>query len=556
MGYLLASGYQPSTGFANFDAVDRSTTAPFRLPMGGGDTSGSLFPGETSDNLPVSVESGSRQGQKIQTFFDDYYNRIHVTPADLDLGNLLSAQTREVEVWNAYTSGKTLSEIDAEGTDGIHLGQPAVPPLSFNPLESRAYTVQITVNGPPVINGRYGFRFGSDTSELEITGRRVVVWPYIPQADIRESLEWKTDVLKAYSGEQRLALRQTPRQFLTYRYQLEPDQFSRAKAIAGEWAHRVYGVPVWGDSKYLGVLTSGTDILPFDTRYSDYRDDDVLMVWQSDEHYEALETVSVTQTGVRLKTALAQDYSQAYVMPLRFGRAPKGVRFRRSASDVIRSDMSFVVTDGVDLSAGRSRFSEYRGYEVLEDRSVLQGDMSETIARELVTIDNGRGVISVDPETSLAQHGENASWHVLDKKALWHLRQWLYSRRGRQKAFWLPSWNQDIEPVEPIGASSTGLVVKSLGYSLYYGIRDVMIRLQDGTVYYRRILGGSAAEPGREVLSMDRSLGRLVEPADIDRISFLTFTRFNSDRIELSHDQGGGVSVRVPTLQIKDESHD
>lgn len=45
-------------------------------------------------------------GELVGSFQDDLYNRIHITPARLDLGNIVSTQTAPVTIWNAYLEPK------------------------------------------------------------------------------------------------------------------------------------------------------------------------------------------------------------------------------------------------------------------------------------------------------------------------------------------------------------------------------------------------------------------------------------------------------------------
>src|SRR5574343_92051 len=49
---------------------------------------------------------------------DDYYNRIHLIPAKVDVGNLVSDQYFDVLVWNAYFVPRTLESISQSGTSG------------------------------------------------------------------------------------------------------------------------------------------------------------------------------------------------------------------------------------------------------------------------------------------------------------------------------------------------------------------------------------------------------------------------------------------------------
>ena len=123
---------------------------PFRNPVAQGDSG---YVAAVTNNLPIDVEpKAAVSSWRMPTFLDDYYYRIHIRPGVIDLGNLLSSQTRQVEVWNAHFVGKLLSSITDVGLDGIDLAEPAPAPTTFKALESRIYVLSISTNGAPVID--------------------------------------------------------------------------------------------------------------------------------------------------------------------------------------------------------------------------------------------------------------------------------------------------------------------------------------------------------------------------------------------------------------------
>lgn len=70
-------------------------------------------------------------------------------------------------------------------------------------------------------------------------------WPFPAAQAITEVLEWRTDVLQAKLGEQRIALRSHPREIVTFRHRLDALGMARAAELAragfaGDWR-----VPLW-----------------------------------------------------------------------------------------------------------------------------------------------------------------------------------------------------------------------------------------------------------------------------------------------------------------------
>ena len=90
------------------------------------------------------------------SFADDFYNRIHVTPNPINVGNLLAEDTRFITVWNAFFDQKQLlSVINETDTSGITLTGPFPEPTEFQELEDRIYTLTVSLNGSPLIDATF-----------------------------------------------------------------------------------------------------------------------------------------------------------------------------------------------------------------------------------------------------------------------------------------------------------------------------------------------------------------------------------------------------------------
>lgn len=488
-------------------------------------------------------------GCRMQSFFYDFYDRIHINPAYLDLGNLLSAQSRKVRVWNAFVDPKLLSNIGEEGTEGLTLKEPRPLPTTLKPLEELLFDVTISTEGPPVMDATYTFNFsGGVKVTLQIVGKRVVVWPFLPQVRFTEGLEWLTDIIKTRSQEQRLALRQVPRQTFNYDYQLDDLDFARAKQIATGWVHRIYGVPAWGELKHVGGIAGNPISLSIDTRWADWRVGGIALLVESADKFEACEIVSVQEDHLQFKIPVAQSFDNAFVMPLRFGRALSGFSFNRTNVGAVKSNAEFTIVDSVDLSG--TDLDSYDGYPILMDRPIQMGGMQEKITKAVNTFDPKVGDMAVDPTESFTRQTATVAWQPLTREELWRVRRFLHHQRGRQKAFLLPTWNHDLQPLDNIGAGATGIRVKEILYHLYFRPSYVMLRKRNGETAYAKTISSTGNDDGSETIEFAAPLGINCDLADLEILCFLKLSRFDSDRVEMQYDSGGDVSIRVPTTEV------
>lgn len=534
---------QPNEVAGITDPFFADQSYPNRWPMLDTEALGKV---DVTDNLPIDLEpKAAVSSWRMPTFLDDYYFRVHVKPGVIALGNLLSAQVRTVEVWSAYLGPKLLSSIGQSGTEGITFTQPVAPPTYFAALESRTYTVSISTNGPPIVDAIYSFHFPSETPTLTITGRRVVLWPFVPDTGYDETMEWKTDLLDSFNNEQRLALREAPRQTFSHKFLLDEQQFSRAKAISTQWAHRVYGIAVWDEvTPLLNGLTAGSSFIAFDTANADYRDDDLIMLWASDTNLAALEITTVTPTGVNLKLPLDKNWPKCYIAPLRFARTLSGVEYSRAANKYITAKAQFLVTQNKDLGDNGS-FPTYRGKPVMTDRSAVVGDLSEKIVRTIDMFDNGSGPIQIDIASNWVRFMQTISFIKNNKADVWKLRKWIHARRGKQRAFWLPSWNRDLVILQNVASTASSITVSPIGYPLYYTVKDIMIQLLNGTRIFARVTSGSTDNDGNEALSLSAQIGTAFATTDIDFVCFMSHVRFDTDLVTFNHRDVGQVSTSI-----------
>lgn len=484
---------------------------------------------------PVSAAPRGINAWKLTSWFDDYYNRIHATPTRLDIGNLFTTQSRTLRVWNAYLdSAKTLDSVSESGTEGILITAPATPPTTFAPNEERQYSVSVTLNGPPVINAAMLLVFeAANSPTVTITGRRIVVWPWVPQVDYMETLEWQTDVIQAFAGEQRIALRAAPRQGFDHRYYLPSQDLARAQAVVGGWAHRLYGLPLFGEARTVGALTAGLTQLMVDTAHADYRAGGMACVWASVDQFEVVEIAQALADRLVLVRPLTTSYAAARVMPLRIARTLHGVEFDRVDGRNSFASARWSVTDNAELS-GATTMDTYRGADVLPLCRVMVSPISDHIARSVDVFDNGSGVMDTDVQTSYVARTSMATFHADTRAERWALRVFLDRIKGRRGAFWLVSGNADLQIAAPLSSAGNTLQVLPIGYPLYYGVTDICILLNDGTRIYRRVTGGTAVD-GLEHLALDAAPGVTIDASNVRRIMFMRLYRFDADTVEIHH---------------------
>jgi hypothetical protein len=501
-------------------------------------------------------------GAADRTFRDDWYHRIHVLPAAIDFGNIVSPVSHPVEVWNAFFSPISLAAMEVAGADGVSLtGQPP-PPLVYGGLASRVYTVAASTQGSPVLSARYVFRFSNGaSSKLTVSGRRVVVFGLAPNwaGGITERLAWLTDVLESYDGsEQRIRLRSIPRRSFEFQLDLAGHDVRVLETLLHAWAARVFAVPVWTDPTVLTApLSAGaTAVRVSDAANADYHAGGLVAFWSDNQHHEVGEILSLAGNALTLKQPLSRGWpAGTRVFPARFARLDGDVVVAHPTDALASARVRFEVEDPSPVPAIDGP-STYQGYRVLAWRPNRIEDLTDTWRRKLALLDYGTGPVTLDDLSGHPVVGKRLRFTFGNRATIQAFRAWLHARLGRAVPFWLSSGQSDVEVTRPIHAADQHLSVKNIGYARYLATptirRDLVIHATGGRTDYRRITGGSEISADEELLTLDSTLGVMLAVQDVLRISFLDLVRLEADAQELFWETDGIVQAVLEVRTVKE----
>lgn len=487
-----------------------------------------------------------RAPRLARSFHDDFYERVRVRPARLDLGSLANTQLRDVYVWNAYTgSAHTVTGASLANGGGITVTPPAALPVVLAPMEEVAWTVQVTPDGPPTIDATLTFDIdGLPSVSVRITGLRLTAWPVPPdwRNGIGEALEWKTDLQRAFIGTRTaIPCRAAPRR--EWEFDVLNDRRERRvlENMLYDWAGRVWALPVWADVEWLQAdLPAGAQAIPIATAGLDYRAGGLVMLWSDVQRYELAEIAQVEAQQIVLKQPTVLAWGRgARTYPCRAARLLAAPELRRPSNQVSATRARFEADEPCDWPA-MAPATTYLGIPVLEERPDESDDPRASPERDLVVLDGDVGLRHIDDLTELAWQRQSHAWFLSGRAARAAHRSLLYWLQGQAQVLWLPTWSDDVELVEPTGALGDTLTVAWAAITRHLhgqaGRRHLRIELADGRVFYRRVSGSTELEGQRERLLLDSGLGEAIAPQQVRLICWMTLSHLASDRVEIDHD--------------------
>ena len=509
------------------------------------------FNGQSNSSLiseltkPFPVEANGREIQcfKTQSYFDDFYNRIHIAPSILELGNIASEQTQSVNVWNAYLVSKTLLSIE-NVPEGIDVSGQSNAPLNFTALQERTWDVSILPDGPSTLDSLLTWQFGNEQAKLRITGTRIVAFGWLVDwsKSVGETLQWLTDILQSSSGhEQRRSLRLSPKITLDADlliYDSERQYFDLA--MVG-WSALTFAVPIWNQQQWLKTShNAGALVVYCDTAYRNFRANRLAILrGQAAYDNETIEIESVFADRLILKRPLIKSWAKGTCLsPAVTAQLESPPQLIKRTDRMMRTHVTLNVTEAVDHPTYLPA-QNYRGYPVITETPNEKDDLTHSHERLMHILENKTGFALKTDTAKAAFQLSQYAWMTHGRQQQFNLRGLFYALRGSQKAVWLPTFSDDLTVKNIITANSQTLEVEWCGYSRFakkqLGRQDIQIILKNGTTLYRRITSATEVDSTTERLGLDQLITGKIAPNNIFRISFISLYRLSTDTVSFEH---------------------
>lgn len=355
-----------------------------------------------------------------------------------------------------------------------------------------------------------------------------VAWPFLP-VSYSEVLSFLTSVRKAPAGEWRDSNRNAV-QHITLTYTVE--DATAAKLAEAFRAHPVgtWYVPLWNDHTVVsGTAAAGSTTINAETN-ADYRAGGKAMLHDSDDVYEIVDVASAAAGVVTLANPTASSHTDFTICPVL--ECIPATSLSRSAQRFIDNpSIEFIATTQVDLAA--SSYPTLNGFDIindpLSDVSPLDGGVGQLFqmvdsqlgSMELITVEN-----YVRPRWTVQFQDYTAATR-------WARKQWIYKVRGRDGAFWLPTWKEDLTLTAPIGAADTTCTVTDIMPSATaYANRAIQLEDTDGSLYHL-IITSAVVAAGVATLTIPAIGSAVTQNA---KVSFMDLMRLDNDDVQIDYE--------------------
>lgn len=377
------------------------------------------------------------------------------------------------------------------------------------------------------------------------------VWPFQPQTQLREQMEWTTEVIRCRSAEQRICLRNTPRTTIKYDFVLFAQEIEAAAILSRQWSSNEFLLPFWQDFEYSGTIASGATIIYVSsTANKRYNVGEYLFIIETNnQQYEIAIINDVNSSYIEIESPITLSFDQAVVMPCYpcYMKAP--FQFQKYSAKYFTANAEFILTD--DLQVGtNNNYPVFQDSYVLNDRPIVFGKINESHIREFEGFKNIAGPIFYSELYTYPVSNTAVSWSFHEKAGLWNFRQWMHYVKGKQGSFYIPRWTRDFVPVVNINSSDNFIIVKENSYYIDSYIGNACLIKNDGTQIYFTVVSWQFFATNQYKMNTSQVIGENIQIVDIEIITRMPRMRLDSDVIEYNYKDSGTVDVKLPLMEV------
>jgi hypothetical protein len=375
----------------------------------------------------------------------------------------------------------------------------------------------------------------------------IALLPIPAQSPAAEIYNWLTDISDSRDGtEERLQLRTAPRATIEYAIPRNADE--RARAFNDEYGaiRTRWGVPLWAQAERVGAVASSDTTITCESDLAEYADESLALVWQSSSLFAVVQVATVGVGVLNLEDPVGVTFTDAVVMPLRVGFISGDASAQRTGYNDI-GNIRYDIEDNVALTV--SAPTQFLSNDIYFDE-LLKGGPSYISAIQAA---------SDEADYSLGKIGRLAPWtyarqlssvqRILEgPEEAFAFRQWLHRRAGKYRAFWTPSFENDMR-VANTGTITTTLQFSRDSYDEWATARTHIAIEDTGGNWYARTLSSVSVVNATTLQGTLNSTINLAA-SRVRRISYLGLKRLSSDSMKLEWIGNGVARCNFGILEI------
>lgn len=348
------------------------------------------------------------------------------------------------------------------------------------------------------------------------------------QAPMKESMEWLTDIIDSHNGtESRLKLRSAPRCQLQYDIPQQVWQRSEAYNTERGALRRKWAVPVWSQVQHVGTVLVGATDIPCNTTLYDLRADSLALLYQSTTSWQVVEISAVD--GDSITVGATQAFVNAYLVPLRIGYI-RGDAKRKSNGHTAVTSLAFDLDDNIAISSADP--TQYLGNDIYFDEVLMDGDTYDSVLQaQEDRADYDIGLVDRRAPWLYTRNVMSYLRMMTTPAEVLAFRQFVHRRAGKYRAFWAPTYENDLRKAST-GTITTTFRFRKDSYGEWAQDRVHVAFEDDAGNWYPRALSNLSTVDST-TLQATLSSALNLPASRIKRVSYLGLKRLTADNVEM-----------------------
>lgn len=384
------------------------------------------------------------------------------------------------------------------------------------------------------------------------------VWPMKPNwgKPVRQTFRFKTKIITSEDGkEQRIAERFEPRIELEFESLEKPSSFSSASAALFLHQNEKTICPVWQDASRLGLsLAAGATFVNLAQRPA-WAVPGAYFVFHDWTLAEAVLIQSVSGNRVNFASATTKAWplyaSITHGLP---GYVDDKVKQVLSLDRVGSFDMEFDAAPGeypvIDEGSAGLMFNGLEVFTTKVDWG-RRRRVENAVTRE--TVDYGFGRIKHFSPVAFPTIVREAQAQGRADRVV-EAAQFFLRHKGRQKEFYAPSWQRDLEPMTGITSAGASLRVRGpWAFDLLSGStvhKAIALNTRAGPIY--RKVQSVSRDGENSIIVVSDPWGVSHSLSNLLGVSMLNVSRFASDALTVEWKTGKVGSVKLSIQSLED----
>ncbi|MCK4777593.1 MAG: hypothetical protein KAS39_04390, partial [Actinomycetia bacterium] len=373
---------------------------------------------------------------------------------------------------------------------------------------------------------------------------------------------WNTKIMETVKGEEtRSALHTWPRLDCKQEFISSNDPKTNwFRRNLFKYKHKIWGIPIWHDLTPLrGIAAVGQLNIPVTETANRhfYAGRNAILIDKTDfTNYEVIKVNSVSATTIAASSLLSDSWNKdtTYFMPVydfRLGNSFNINRYNAKADNLtLDATEDLTVLTGFSYSTPTIG-ATYLGHPIFE--YVVQADKSQNFIHPNLSLkDIGLQAVESWFDEDDTHMVNNFNLLTEGRANIWEILNFFDHRLGKYNTFWMPTWNRDLTATVAITAGATLINVADYEYdTLFAGNvvinRHLFIGLPDRSYVCRKIISATA-----NTITLNEAIGTPLRAIELDHVlfSFMNFSRFGSDRLEIDYIRGELASFRQTTMGL------